>query len=73
MTKTALLKLQAARELFDDAGASQYLLTTPRTLRLWRAKGLPFIKLSARSLRYRRCDLDAWLSSHRVAVRTLPG
>jgi excisionase family DNA binding protein len=56
-------------EIFTDPEAAQYLVTTPRTLRLWRhTKGLPHLKLTARTIRYRKSDLDSWLNQHRVAV-----
>ncbi len=59
----------AADFLLDDAGACRLLLTNPRTLRLWRhSLGLPFIRLTAKSLRYRRRDLEQWLDRRRVAI-----
>ena len=56
-------------EVFDDAGACEYLKTNPRMLRKMRRDyGLPFIRLSAKSLRYRREDLRQWLGRHLVAI-----
>jgi hypothetical protein len=56
-------------DIFDDAQAAAYLLTTSRTLRLWRhRRGLPHIRISNKVLRYRRADLDSWLAQRRVAI-----
>ncbi len=56
-------------DLLDDAAACRHLLTNTRTLRLWRrTAGLPFIRVTARTLRYRRTDLDGWLDRRRVQV-----
>lgn len=53
----------------NDSEAAAYLQVKPRTLREWRAtRGLPFIKLTAREIRYRRSDLDRWMDRHRVVV-----
>ncbi len=72
MTKKRATDFQAAIAadfLLDDAGACRLLLTNPRTLRLWRRTlGLPFIRLTSKSLRYRRSDLEAWLNRRRVQV-----
>jgi excisionase family DNA binding protein len=55
--------------LLTDAQACAYLSITPRTLRLWRCtRGLPFIRISAKNLRYRKSDLEAWLYRMRVVV-----
>ena len=56
-------------ELLTDEGVCVYLATNTRTLRLWRhTLGLPFIRLTAKTLRYRKADLDAWLARRRVAI-----
>ena len=57
------------REILDDAQTADYLQTTERTLRLWRNRlGLPHIRISNKTIRYRRADLDAWLSRRRVDI-----
>jgi len=45
---------------------------TPRALQSWRYKGggPAFIRISARCVRYRRSDIDKWLSD-RVAHNTV--
>jgi excisionase family DNA binding protein len=55
--------------LLDDQQAAAYLITTPRTLREWRARrGLPFIRITSKVIRFRKNDLDAWLERRRVAI-----
>jgi excisionase family DNA binding protein len=62
-----------AREILDDASAAAYIGgIKARTIRQWRAnRGLPFIRITAKTIRIRRADLDAWLARHRVAI-TMP-
>ncbi len=62
----------AAAVLTDEQLAAE-LAVEPRTLRLWRhCRGLPFVKITPRVIRYRRADIDAWLARRRVAISTLP-
>ena len=58
------------REIFDDASAAAYIGgITGRTIRNWRThRGLPFIRITARTIRIRRADLDDWLARHRIAM-----
>ena len=51
-------------ELLDEKAVSREYGIPLATLRGWRFRGLPprFMKLS-RSVRYRRADIEAWLSS----------
>ena len=57
-------------EIFDDASAAAYIGgITARTIREWRARrGLPFIRITAKTIRIRRADLDEWLARRRVAM-----
>ena len=59
-----------SREIFDDDSAAAYIGgITARTIRNWRThRGLPFIRISARTIRFRRADLDDWLARHRIAM-----
>ena len=58
-----------SQDLFDDPALCAYLTTNPRTLRLWRrTRGLPFIRISSKVIRYRRADVDRWLASRSVAI-----
>ena len=60
----------SSREIFDDASAAAYIGgIKARTIREWRARrGLPFIRITAKTIRIRRSDLDEWLARHRVAM-----
>lgn len=52
-------------DLMTPEEAARHLGVSSRTLATWRSTGrhgLPYIKVGAR-VRYRRQDLDAWLSS----------
>jgi len=44
------------------------------TLAQWRSqrRGIPFIKISRNCVRYRQCDLDAWLTERIVRVEQDP-
>jgi len=58
------------REIFDDASAAAYIGgIKARTIRSWRTqRGLPFIRITAKTIRIRRADLDEWLARHLVAM-----
>jgi hypothetical protein len=61
-----------SRDVFTPPEAADYLSTEERTLKLWRQTlGLPHIRISQKTIRYRRCDLDAWLAKRRVALRVI--
>lgn len=63
--------VQQPSELLDPDQAAELLRVKPGTLAIWRCTGrwsLPFLRVG-RSVRYRRSDLEAWLSS-RVHGRT---
>lgn len=57
-----------ATDLLTDPQAAAFLQVEPRTLRLWRKRGLPHIRITAKTLRYRRSDLDKWISQRRVTI-----
>jgi DNA-binding transcriptional MerR regulator len=60
-----------AGDLMDEGQVAAYLLITPRTLRLWRqTRGIPHIRITSKVIRYRRSDIDAWLSQRRIAIVT---
>ena len=56
-------------DLLVDSEACAYLKCESRTLRAWRRRGLPFIKITNKAVRYRQNDLDRWLDLHRVQIR----
>ncbi|MDO8629204.1 MAG: helix-turn-helix domain-containing protein [Phycisphaerales bacterium] len=56
-------------ELLTGAEAAEYLTVQKQTLDNWRSTGrypLPFIRIGARAIRYRRSDLDRFLSDRTV-------
>jgi len=55
--------------LMNEAQVGELLGIKARTVRAWRSRnGLPFIKISAKTIRFRRADIDAWLARRRVAI-----
>lgn len=57
--------IAASAELVDDKTAAALIQVSPGTLSVWRSTGryqLPFVKVGAK-VRYKRCDLQAWLDS----------
>jgi predicted DNA-binding transcriptional regulator AlpA len=58
----------SADVLMDQNAASAYLGVSPRTAERWRAQrtGPPFVRLSARAIRYSRSAIVAWLASRTV-------
>lgn len=56
-------------ELLNKTEAAAYLSLRPQTLDNWRSTGryrLPFIRIGARAIRYRRQDLERFLESRMV-------
>jgi len=51
--------------LIDEAAAAEFLGYTPRALQNWRVRGggPKFVRVSSRSIRYRRRDLIEWAES----------
>ena len=49
--------------LIDEREAAGFLCYSPRALQNWRIRGggPRFVKVSARSIRYRRRDLNRWI------------
>ena len=61
--------------LIDENRAAEFLGLTPRTLQAFRQKGggPKFCRLSARCIRYRRHDLNAWNVSRLRTSTSDPG
>lgn len=58
-------------EILSENDVVKLLGVQPRALRRWRQElGLPYIKISSRVVRYRRCDIDEWVAKFRRAVRS---
>jgi predicted DNA-binding transcriptional regulator AlpA len=57
--------------LLTEAQAAQLLGFSPRTLQAWRVRGggPTFVHVSARCVRYRREDLEAWITE-RLRIST---
>lgn len=59
----------ASNSILTEAQVAQALGILPRTVRLWRkTRGLPYLRLTGKVVRFRRSDLDRWLSEHSVAI-----
>jgi len=58
-----------ANELLSQRQVALRLGVSARTIEGWRARGVgpPFLRLSARAVRYRAVDLEQWLDQRRVA------
>lgn len=55
--------------LLTDEQAAALLSVEPRTLRLWRnTRGLPFLRVTPKVIRYRRSDIDEWLARSRTVI-----
>lgn len=64
-TRTLRASIESGAELLDDHAAAALLDVSPGTLSVWRSTGrynLPFLKIG-RKVRYRRCDLEAWMQA----------
>ncbi|PHQ60878.1 MAG: DNA-binding protein [Robiginitomaculum sp.] len=50
-------------QLLNEKQAASILCYSQRALQNWRVRGggPQYVKVSARSIRYRRCDLTAWV------------
>jgi len=61
--------------LINEVQAAKFLGYTVRALQNWRVRGggPPFVKVSARSIRYRRRDLIAWAEERlQLSTSTVP-
>ncbi len=62
-------------QLFTELEASKLLGFTPRALTAWRHRGggPRFVKVSARAIRYRLSDLEAWIEARVRTSTSDPG
>ncbi len=61
----------ANEELLSNREAAKYIQITPGTLHVWRCENryaIPYLRIGTK-IRYRRADLDAFLSSRLVTPR----
>lgn len=61
--------------LLTETEASKLIEFSVRTLQKWRmqGRGPKFVKVSARAIRYRREDVDAWIESRLRSSTSDPG
>lgn len=65
----AITEKHEVPDLLTDEQLAKEFQIEPRTLRLWRnTRGLPFLKLSKKIIRYRRSDVNAWADRQRVSI-----
>ncbi|MNL70437.1 Helix-turn-helix domain protein [compost metagenome] len=55
-----------SNRLLTPKDAAAYLSRSESALKLWRAKGIgpAYVKLNARTLRYRESDLQSWIEAN---------
>jgi len=55
-------------KLINEHEAADYIGHSVRALQNWRVRGggPKFVKISGRSIRYRRCDLNTWIEARLV-------
>jgi predicted DNA-binding transcriptional regulator AlpA len=60
---------RTTNELLSQRDVAVRLGVSARTVEGWRARGVgpPYLRLSARAVRYRSSDLEQWLNQRRVA------
>ena len=68
-TREATHEACGTSELLSQRQVAVRLGVSARTIEGWRARGVgpPFLRLSARAVRYRAVDLEQWLDQRRVA------
>ena len=61
--------------LLTETEAAEYLSLTNRALQAWRCQGRGprFVKISARAIRYRLSDLEAWVEDRLRRSTSDPG
>jgi excisionase family DNA binding protein len=57
-------------KLLTTDEVAEIIRLSPETLEQWRwlRKEIPFIRLGPKCVRYRQCDLDAWIEKRLVPV-----
>lgn len=73
---TPLNRHEAAREddvIFDVAGLSEYLEVSKKWIYdQTHLKAIPHYKLGGKQLRFRKKEIDTWLSNHGVPSASIP-
>jgi predicted DNA-binding transcriptional regulator AlpA len=54
------------QQLYTEEEVAKILHISSRTLQAWRLKGFgpPFVKMGSKSIRYKSCDLVAYIEDH---------
>ena len=70
-----IAKWMQRESLLTENEAAELLNLTNRALQSWRyqGKGPPFVRLSARCVRYRFIDITAWIAKHLRRSTSDPG
>lgn len=73
-TKPDTYNRPSSESLIDEEEASAFLGHSVRTLQKWRVRGggPRFVRISRRSIRYRRSDLLAWIEARVCANTSAP-
>jgi excisionase family DNA binding protein len=70
MAKAGGVMNSQSNDLLTDEQVAKLLGVEKRTIRLWRnTRGLPFIKISSKIIRFRRSDIDTWLERSRTVIK----
>lgn len=74
MYSRKILQGEDLDRLIDEREAADILCYTVRALQNWRCRGggPKFVKVSGRSVRYRRRDLLAWIEERTVSLMSEP-
>jgi excisionase family DNA binding protein len=59
----------AESDWLSETQVAELLTVKPRTVRGWRmSRGLPYVRISGKTTRIRRGDLEQWLAAQKVAI-----
>jgi hypothetical protein len=64
----AVVTVKPIGDILTEEQVAQMLNVEPRTCRDWRRRGLPFLKITPRSIRYRLSDVQSWLDRRRTVI-----
>ncbi len=63
------VKETTSSDLYNEEQTKAYMHQNGRVLRMWRRyRGLPHLKITKKTILYRKGDLDRWLDEHRTAI-----
>src|SRR5688572_12461645 len=68
-TVTGTSEVLIDEHLLTDQTLAAYIHIEPRTIRRWRnERGLPFLRISSRVIRYKWGDVRRWLDAQRTII-----